>query len=629
MKKYILIFALIIVAAMPGCDDEAFLDREPTSILLDDQVWQDESLVFSLVSDLYWRINDYQSVKSWWEYTNFDEAFASNAGDYWRHRDLWDYAYDWWRLWDYGYMREINLFIQKCEAADESVLTSKARFLAEGRFIRATLYFEMVKRMGGVPLILEPLTYDFSGDPSYLQYPRSKESEVYDFILSELDAIKDDLPNDVNIKSRATQGLILAMKSRVALYAASIAKYGGNTPEVTLDGDIVGIPSSMADGYYQIAFDAAEDLLTNGPYALYEKKEDLSENFAKLFQDKANNPEVIFVKDYVQNVNDNESNPWTLVNQPWSGAEDLEGGRVNPSLNLVQLFEKLDNTYEAFQTNAEDGDWIYYDDPMEIFAGRDARLAGTILLPGTKFKGKDLDIWAGFMLADGSVITGSNFGDSKILPGKETAEQVVGQDGPIDGREFSAQTGFYVRKFMDDATGSGQRGLKSDVWWVRYRLSEVYLNAAEAAFELGHPDVAAGYMNIVRARAGLTTPLDQSEITFDRIVHERKVELAFEGHELWDMKRWRLAHEVWNGEAVDLSTNIGVADEVQTRVFGLWPYKYYDENGSENNYKYVFKVVKPTNVIASHRFRLGNYYSSISDDVINKNPQIVRNPNQN
>nr|WP_321412581.1 RagB/SusD family nutrient uptake outer membrane protein [uncultured Carboxylicivirga sp.] len=628
MKKFIL-FALIILAVMPGCDDKAFLDREPTNLLLDEQVWKDESLVFSLVSDLYWRINDYQSVKSWWEYTNFDEGFASNGGDYWRHRDLWDYNYDWWRLWDYGYMRELNLFIEKCDAADESILTSKARFLAEGRFIRATLYFEMVKRMGGVPLILEPLTYDFSGDPTYLQYPRAKEYEVYDFILSELDAIKADLPNDVNVKSRATQGLVLAMKSRVALYAASIAKYGANTPEVALPNGEVGIPASMANGYYQTAFDAAEELIGTGPYSLYNKKEDLSENFAKLFQDKANNSEVIFVKDYVQSVNDNESNPWTLVNQPWSGAEDLEGGRLNPSLNLAQLFEKLDNTYEPFQTNAVDGDWIYYDNPMDIFAGRDARLAGTILLPGTTFKGKPLDIWAGFMLADGSTISGLNFGETKILPGKTSSEQVVGQDGPIDGREFSAQTGFYVRKFMDDATGSGQRGLKSNVWWVRYRLGEVYLNAAEAAFELGNPDVAATYMNTLRVRAGLTTPLDQSEISFDRIVHERKVELAFEGHELWDMKRWRLAHQVWNGEAVDLSTNIGVADEIQTRVFGLWPYKYYDENGSENNYKYVFKVVKPSNVIASHRFRMGNYYSSISDDVINRNPQIVRNPNHN
>ncbi|MCU4164725.1 RagB/SusD family nutrient uptake outer membrane protein [Carboxylicivirga caseinilyticus] len=628
MKKFILI-ALIILAVMPGCNDEEFLDREPTSLLLDEQLWQDESLVFSLVSDLYWRINDYQSVKSWWEYTNFDEAFASNAGDYWRHRDLWDYGYDWWRLWDYGYMRELNLFIQKCEAADETVITSKARFLAEGRFIRATLYFEMVKRMGGVPLILEPLTYDFSGDPSYLQYPRAKEHEVYDFILSELDDIKADLPNDVNVKSRATQGLVLAMKSRVALYAASIAKYGANTPEVTLPDGEVGISSSMANAYYQTAFDAAEELIGTGPYSLYNKKENLSENFARLFQDKSNNPEVIFAKDYVQSMNNEESNPWTLVNQPWGEAEDLEGGRLNPSLNLAQLFEKVDNTYEPFQTNAEDGDWIYYDDPMDIFKDRDARLAGTIMLPGSTFKGKPVDIWAGFMLADGSVISSDKFGDTGSLPGKDVDEQVVGKDGPIDGLEWGAQTGFYVRKFMDEATGSGQRGVKSDVWWVRYRLAEVYLNAAEAAFELGHPDVAATYMNTVRTRAGLTIPLDQSDISFDRIVNERKVELAFEGHELWDMKRWRLAHQVWNGEAVDLSTNIGVADEIQTRVFGLWPYKYYDENGSENNYKYVFKVVKPSNVIASHRFRMGNYYSSISDGVINSNPLIVRNPNHN
>ena len=89
---------------------------------------------------------------------------------------------------------------------------------------------------------------------------------------------------------------------------------------------------------------------------------------------------------------------------------------------------------------------------------------------------------------------------------------------------------------MDPKTGSGQRGLKSDVWWVRYRLSEVYLNAAEAAFELGDPTKAANYINEVRRRAGLVIPLEPGEITFNRIVHERTVELAFEGHELWNMK---------------------------------------------------------------------------------------------
>jgi hypothetical protein len=625
MKK-IFYIAVIFAALGWGCDDESFLNKEPKNILLEAQIWEDESTVLSIVADLYGRYPEFQSVNAWQEFTNFDEAFASNNGDYWRHRDS-DFPYDWWRTWNYELIRHVNLFIEKCSEADELLLPSKSRFLAEARLLRAAYYFEMVKRMGGVPLILESMQYDFSGDPSYLRFPRAKEYEVYDFILAELVEVKNDLPNDVNIKSRATQGLDLAMQSRVALYAASIAKYGQNTPLVSLPGGEVGIPAQMADAYYQKALDAAESLLLEGSYGLYKKKENLSDNFAKLFQDKANNPEVIFVKDFLQSEDGAISNPWTLVNQPWSGAEDLEGGRLNPSLNLVQSFEKLDNTYETFQTVDEAGDFIFYDKPEDIFAGRDARLAGTVMLPGSNFKGKDLDIWAGFMLADGTVISGGYFGDRKILPGKDVEEQVVGYDGPIDSREYSAQTGFYVRKHMDEATGSGQRGLKSSTWWVRYRLAEVYLNAAEAAFELGHPDIAAAHMNVVRERAGFTIPLVAADINFDRIFNERKVELAFEGHQLWDMKRWRIAHKVWDGTYQELTNDPGKANSVQTRVFGLWPYKYYDPAGSENNGKYVFIEKLPAEVTGAHNFRLGNYYSSISDDVVNFNPKIVKNPN--
>ncbi len=629
MMKKILYILIVIVAFNWGCNDDDFLDREPTNILLDEQVWNDEALILSVVSDLYFRIPEYQSVNGWWNYADFDEAFGSNFGDYWRHKNN-DWAYGKWSLWNYDYIREINLFIQKAQSDLTKDLAPevKARFIAEGRFLRANAYFELVKRMGGVPLVLEPLEYDFSGDATFLQYPRAKESEVYDFILSELDAVIGDLPNDVNIKSRATKGLILAMKARVAIYAASIAKYGANTPEVSLSGGEVGISASLAESYYSKALTATEELISSETYSLYNKKEDLSENFASLFIDKGNNPEVIFVRDYVQSERfDGRSNTWTLVNQPWSGAEDLEGGRTNPSLNLVQSFEMLDNSFATFETNTTEGDYIYFDNPIDMFAGRDARLAGTVILPGSKFKGKDLDIWAGYLLADGSIITGDEFGQRKVLPGTETAVQVVGFDGPIDGREYSAQTGFYVRKFMDTATGSGQRGLKSDRWWVRYRLSEVYLVAAEAAFELGNADKAAGYMNMVRRRAGFTTDLTATDVTFDRIVHERKVELAFEGHQLWDLKRWRLAHIVWNGEKVDLTDKPWKADEVSTRVFGLWPYKYY-EPGSPNDGKWIFRQVLPAQVTGADRFRLGNYYSFINDEIRNNNPQIVKNPNQ-
>ncbi len=623
MKKYFILL-LMLVGLGWGCNDEAFLDKEPTNILLDDQIWKDKSLVLSVVADLYDRVPEFQTLQNWSEFAIFDEAFASASGDYGKHKNQ-DYSYGDWSNWDYGLIREVNLFIQKCGTADKLDPADKARFLAEGRFIRANIYFELVKRMGGVPIITEPMTYDFSGDPSYLRKPRSKEVEVYDFIIKELDEIKADLPDDVNVKSRATKGLILAMKARVCLYAASIAKYGANTPTVTLAGGEVGIPAGLANGYYTKALAAAEELINGGKYALYKKKENLSENFANLFIDKANNTEAIYVKDF--KLKSGKVHGWTLVNQPWSQAEDLEGGRTNPSLNLVQSFEKLDNTFETYKTTQSNGDYIYFTSPKDLFAGRDARLEGTVMVPGSVYKGKQLDIWAGFMLADGTVIKGDNFGARKTLPGKSAPEYVVGWDGPIDNLEFSAQSGFYVRKYMDLAVGSGQRGVNSEVWWIRYRLAEVYLNAAEAAFELGDKTKAATYMNVVRARAGLVIPLTEADITFDRIVHERKVELAFEGHQLWDMKRWRLAHVIWNGQSTELTDKPWKADEVSTRVFGMWPYKYYNPGGA-NDGKYVFKKIIPAQVTNAHRFRLGNYYSDINTTIRSNNPLIVRNPNQ-
>jgi hypothetical protein len=252
------------------------------------------------------------------------------------------------------------------------------------------------------------------------------------------------------------------------------------------------------------------------------------------------------------------------------------------------------------------------------------------MLPGTTFKGRKVDIWAGYQLANGTIVSGDDRGAQKTLPGKTVPEQVVGFDGPIDGFEFTAQTGFYLRKYLDPVVGSGQRGVNSEVWLVRYRYAEVLLNAAEAAFELGQTADAAKYMNEVRARAGLVTPLKASDITFDRIVHERRVELAFEGHYLYDMKRWRIAHLIMDGNAVtatDLSKDLGKATKRNTQPWALWSYKIYNP-GSANNGKWIYKQVKLSRVTGADRFQLGNYYSYIGDDIINNNPKLVRNPNQ-
>ncbi len=635
MKKIFLITAGAVLLTVGSCKrDDSFLNIPPNSLLTTEKAFSDPALVLSILGDFYNREVDFSSLDNGWaSFADFSEAFPSeNGAAYLVERTGWGYGE--WGLWDYGYIRELNLFLQRAEEATKLTETDKKRFIAEARFLRASHYFEMVKRMGGVPIITEPLTYDYSGDIEKYQKPRAKESEVYDFIISEAEAIKVDLPKNSNEKSRATYAAAVAMECRAALYAASIAKYGATTPTVTLGGDEVGIPASMANAYYTKALTAAQEIIngTAGIYKLYEVLPNAGDNFAGLFLDKTSvNQESIYIEDF--KANGGKTHGFTTNNQPFSNSDEgLDAGRLNPSLNLAESFEKLDNTYAPFATTDNLGNPIYYDEQKTIFEGRDGRLAGTLLLPGDYFKSGKLDIWAGYKLADGSTFTSTEAGALRSLPGTPATDlvQVVGKDGPINNLEFRTQSGFYVRKYLDPQVGSGRRGRGSDVAFIRYRYAEVLLNAAEAAFELSDLTTAAGYINQVRNRAGLIVDLLPAEITFDRIVHERRVELAFEGHTLFDMKRWRLAHIVWDGQAetkTDLLTNIGSATHRNTRPWGLWPYKIFNP-GNVNNGKWIFEVTLPSKVTGANSFKLGNYYSEIPGDVTSKNPKIVKQPNQ-
>lgn len=625
MKKHIYILAALILLT-GSCNDDEFLDRDPTQIIPSDKAYNSPELTLSILADLYNRYNDFGTVESWSSLSRFNVAFWSDNGSYGSFQNN-GWGNGSWGTWDYGYIRDLNIFIQEVSVSAGLEEEDKARFMAEGRFLRASYYFTLVKRMGGVPLILEPLQYDYSGDPAYLQYPRETEAAIYDFVIQEAEEIKEILPNDVNSKSRASTGAALAMQCRAALYAGSIAKYGASTPQVSLPGGEVGMPADRANEYYTTALDAAQRIINGeaGAYGLYQKKPDLADNFASIFYDKASNPEAIFVEDY--KLQTGKKHGFTISNQPRFGAEEEEGGRINPSLNLVQSFETLDGEFASLPNKDASGNYIVYDNIKDIFENRDARLEGTVIVPGSLFKGAEVDILAGLQMPDGSVVSGDSRGQSKTIDG--TSVQVVGFDGPIDGMEHVAQSGFYIRKYQDPKDGSGQRGVQSDVWFIRYRYGEVLLNAAEAAFELGQPDVAADYLNQLRERAGITVPLAPGDITFDRIAHERFVELAFEGLHFFDLKRWRIAHIVMDGTEITqpgITENIDSATKRRTQPYGLWPYKVHNPGNADHG-KYIYKIIRPSRVTGSDRFQFGNYYSEIGQDVLNNNPKIVKNPN--
>lgn len=607
--KYLILGASLLPLA--SCQDD-WLEREAPTVILEEQVWNDPKMITSLLANFYNRLPAHSQINAGWEnFAAYDEAMWSGNGE--GSNNIVAYGFDRWRLWDYGLIRDINLSLESIEKYGTNLSAAeKAQFSAELRFLRAYQYFELVKRMGGVPLVTTQLIYDFSGNPAPLQQPRAKEAEVYDFIGTEVDAIKNQLGN-AGSNTRANRFTALALKSRAMLYAGSIAKYNSRlAAPIATPGGEVGIPASRADEYYTKSLEASREIITSNAYQLHNGNPNLGENFYEAVSRKLNNREVIMAMDFL--VSKDKRHGFTYDNVARNIREDnLSSSIITPVLNLVEDYEYLDGTSGELKTRtADNSDYIYYDNLQDIFANKDARLYGTIIYPGTGFRGLEVQIQAGVKLWSGSGyqtvesdVLGSRYTDGKLL---------TGASGPQRSQTEVTNTGFYLRKYIDPAPGASTRGIRSDMWWVRFRYAEVLLNAGEAAFELGLMPEALGYINQVRERAGFG-PNSLTTLTLARLQNERRTELAFEDHRVWDLKRWRIAHEVWNGSESN-------PDAV---MYALYPYRVV-RPGHPTHDKYVFDRIRAPRFRAPRNFQMGNYYSSIDQSVLNNNPKIVRNP---
>ena len=152
-------------------------------------------MVISLLANLYNRLPAHSQINTGQgNYAAYDEGIATGStesGVNISNNNIVNYAYDRWRLWNYDVIRDINLALEGIEQYSTTLpAAKKTQFYAEFRFLRAYNYFEMVKRMGGVPIVTTQLIYNYSGDPTYLAKPRDTEAAVYDFIASELMPLK-------------------------------------------------------------------------------------------------------------------------------------------------------------------------------------------------------------------------------------------------------------------------------------------------------------------------------------------------------------------------------------------------------------------------------------------------------
>ncbi len=159
-----------------GCKKD-WLERTPQTIILESQVWNDSKQVLGLLANYYDRLPTDMGVDgNWRNMADYDDALWSGYTGEDGRNNIISYAYSRWAYWDYTLIRDINLALENIEKYSVKLTdVQKKQFSGELRFIRANVYFELVKRMGGVPLVTKQLIYDYSGNPSPCNNPGPKK----------------------------------------------------------------------------------------------------------------------------------------------------------------------------------------------------------------------------------------------------------------------------------------------------------------------------------------------------------------------------------------------------------------------------------------------------------------------
>lgn len=419
----------------------------------------------------------------------------------------------------YGLIRRVNILLNGIDVVPFNTTyidaLGNARPLnvsmkAEARFLRAYFYFELMKRYGGIPIIGDKV-YDLNEN---IELPRSTFEQTVKYIVSELDAIKDDLrslplPDAAANAHVVTTQAAQALKIRVLLYAASPLF---NEKPVESGNELVGYATYDRERW-KTAADAARSFMNaygtdGGPLGLDPNFKDVFTNW----YDNTIHKEMIFFRENDSNTSIETANgPLGL-----SGAKQ-GNGRTNPTQNLVDAFLMKDGYF----INEEGSAYEY--DPQHPYDNRDPRLEYTIIHNGTNWLNNTMQTWQG------------------------------GANNPL-GSSYSL-TSYYMRKFMGNfESGSEYQATLHN--WVMFRYAEILLNFAEAENEYLSSPSQDVYDAIIalRKRAGIEAGNDNlyglrddmSQADMRKVIqNERRIELAFEEHRYWDIRRWRLAEMIY------------------------------------------------------------------------------------
>ena len=493
--KYMM--AALLSVYLTACSD--FLNVQPLDSFSNESIFTDPILTETYVNARYLEIrvgistNDYSYARGQGLRFICDEAYH-NFGDqsaylFNRGEITPDQSGGLHNTWSdyYVAIKNCNIFFANIEKlkTDPKIID---RLKGEITFLRAFFYADLVSRFGGVPII----THVFGLDED-MMVPRNSYEECVSFIVSELDNAASLLPavHENSNYGRATKGAALALKARILLRAAS--------PYWNTSND---------RGKWQAAADAAKaviDLTDNGSpvYAL-------DADYKGLFINSRSR-EIIFMRMFNQQMGTN----FDKINTPngytgWSQTCILQ--------DMVDAYEMADGTMPT-----EEAEYAPGNTPWQ---NREPRFYASIVCDGQQFRGREIEF---FISASG------NRANSGIDSEQSSIEN------------WNASKSHYtMRKFMNESLTDMATAISTQPW-IYIRLAEMYLNYAEAMFELGDENTALLYINRIRERARGDNPNVLPDIRVsgealrEKIRHERRIELAFEDHRYFDVRRWKIA----------------------------------------------------------------------------------------
>lgn len=615
--KYSLAFIALIVVTTLSCD-KGFLNTQPLDKISSEATWSDgplsEAFIYNVYSFLGYGGFEEQALAAYTDeamfthagrnINTFTEANESPSNLAWKSS-----TYEWGNM--YLAIRQANVAISRLPTATFTNATLKDRLLGEAKFLRAYYYHQLMRNYGGIPLIDKP----FGLNEEYA-LPRNTFEETIKFITKDLDDAITLLDGKGETKGRASKLSALALKSRVLLYAASDQHDAAKATAISagMASPLLAYPAGGQAARYAAAKAAAKAVLDAGTgYKLNltapASAKDAQSNYTAIAMgggsgaaDPSAAVELLLQRSatalYTQEDN------WPLgglhygINNGPNGYHNWAGN--TPIQQLVDDYEMMDGS--KF-------DWSKPEHASDPYVNRDPRFYATILYDGANWKPRPSDVIG---IDPVSQIQTGYYDDGKgnLINGIDTRESAIENWN-------GSRTHYYTRKFIDPNPALPDNQSNAQVVpWPFIRYTEAVLNYVEASIKTGDEAEARAWLNKIRFRAGMPAITDTGTDLWNRYVNERRIELAYEEHRFYDVRRWLIAKETV-GRGIK---TINIVAKLKPGKSPNVPYRY-----DKSVYDYTYKVVDNTEN-ETRKWNDKMYYRPFGRDEVSRNAKLTQNP---